>query len=170
MMRLFRMVATIAGAVCAATLLPAQVRLQPGQLASAPRIEIGSPQDAAGSASGSMPKTSIAAVDEGPHDAFMNRLWITSMCALVAGTSLDAATSWGKTEGNSLLASSNGTFGAKGLGIKAGMAAAVLVPQIFLRKHKDLKGVFIMGNFGEAAIFSGAAVHNLGVQSAATVK
>src|SRR5689334_12457450 len=58
------------------------------------------------------------------HDQVMNRLWMTSIAAMVGATAADAATSWGKWEGNSLLASSDGTFGARGLTFKAGMAAA----------------------------------------------
>jgi hypothetical protein len=136
-------------------LLPAQTVIQPGQLAAVP--------NAVSPYSISVPKTSIAAVED-KHDRIMNRLWIASMFAAVAGTSFDAATSWGRREGNSLLASSDGNFGARGLGIKVGVAAAVIVPQICLRKRKDLKGIFAIGNFGEAAIFTGAGVHNLHVR------
>ena len=147
-------------------LLSAQTPIQPGQVVIAPRIAL--PDNITPNPYTAVPKTTIAA-DENPHDKFMNRLWIASIFAAVGGTGLDAATSWGKVEGNSLLASSNGTFGAKGLGIKAGLAAAVIIPQICLRKHKDLKGVFAFGNFAEAGIFAGTAVHNLQVRSAATV-
>ncbi len=148
-------------------LLCAQTPIQPGQVVIAPRIMLPN-DDVSASPYAAAPKTTIA-TDESPHDKFMNRLWIASMVAAVAGTSLDAATSWGKLEGNSLLASSNGTFGAKGLGIKAGLAAAVIIPQICLRRHRELKGVFAFGNFAEAGIFAGTAVHNLQVSSAATV-
>ncbi len=148
-------------------LLSAQTPIQPGQVALAPRVALPS-DDVSVNPYTAVPKTTIAR-EENPHDKFMNRLWIASMVAAVGGTSLDAATSWGKLEGNSLLASSNGTFGAKGLGIKAGLAAAVIIPQICLRKHRELKGVFVFGNFAEAGIFAGTAVHNLQVGSAATV-
>ncbi len=147
-------------------LLPAQTRIQPGQVVIAPRIALPN-DDVSANPYSAVPKTTIA-TDENPHDKLMNRLWIASIFAAVGGTSLDAATSWGKVEENSLLASSNGTFGAKGLGIKAGLAAAVIIPQICLRKHKELKGVFAFGNFAEAGIFAGTAVHNLQMSSAAT--
>jgi len=134
---------------------------QPGQLASAGVT--GQPNSMSPTGSSAVP-TSIANVDD-PHDRMMNRLWIGSMVAVVAGTSLDAASSWGKRESNPLLAGSSGTFGAKGLGIKAGVAAAVLVPQICLRKHKELRGAFMFGNYGEASIFTAAAIHNLRIRS-----
>lgn len=148
-----------------APLLPAQTLVQPGQIATAPRIAVPLPMD---NSNETVPKTTVT-TQENPHGNVMNRLWIASIFAAAGSTALDAATSWGKTEKNSLLASPDGTFGAKGLSIKAGLAAAVLIPQICLRKHKDLKGAFALGNFAEAGIFAGTAVHNLQVRSAATV-
>ena len=150
-----------------AVLLRAQTPIQPGQLAAAPKLAAPLPEDAAANAMGVMPRVSIA-TSEDRHDRFMNRLWVASIFADIAGTSLDAGTSWRKREGNSLLASSDGTFGARGLSIKAAFAAVVIVPQICLRKHKELKGIFVIGNFGEAAIFAGTAVHNLQVSSPPT--
>jgi hypothetical protein len=47
-----------------------------------------------------------------------------------------------------------------------GLAAAVIVPQICFRKHKELRSAFVIGNFGEAAIFSAAAIHNLNIRAA----
>lgn len=153
--------------VCSGALLvSAQTLIQPGQLATAAKLQI-PPGDVTANALGVMPRVSIATT-ENPHDVFMNRLWVGSIFADVAGTSLDAATSWGKREGNSLLASSDGTFGMKGASIKAAFAAVVIVPQICLRKHSELKTVFALGNFAEAAVFAGTAVHNLRIRSAAT--
>jgi hypothetical protein len=76
---------------------------------------------------------------------------------------MDAASSWGKLEGNSLLASPDGTFGAKGMSIKVGIAAGVVLPQILLRKHKNLKSKFAIANFAEAGLFGGVAIHNMGI-------
>ncbi len=101
---------------------------------------------------------------EDRHDRTMNRIWVASLFAMAAGTGMDAATSWGKREGNSLLASSDGTFGAKGMGIKMGVAAGVILPQVLLRRHKYLKSKFAIGNFGEAALFGGVAIHNAGIK------
>ncbi len=102
---------------------------------------------------------------ENSHRKTVNRLWIASMCSVAASTSMDAATSWGKREGNSFLASSNGTFGERGVSIKAGMLAAVVVPQILFRHHQDLKSKFAIGNFVEAGIFTGVSIHNLGISA-----
>ena len=137
---------------------------QPGQLAStASTAALLANETAAMSYPNVMPKTDIAVVED-RHDKLMNRLWIASIFASVAGTSFDAASSWGGRESNSLLASSDGSFGAKGLGIKAGVAAAVIIPQICLRKRKDLRAIFTAGNFGQATIFTGAGIHNLRVR------
>jgi hypothetical protein len=109
-------------------------------------------------------KVTIANVVETPHERNMRRLWIASIAAMTVGTAADAITSWHKRESNSLLASSDGTFGAKGVTIKAGIASAVLVPQILFRKHRDWYLPFTAGNFVEAGIFAGAAVHNVNVK------
>ncbi len=69
------------------------------------------------------------------------------------------------SEGNSFLASSNGSFGAKGIALKAGIGAAMIVPEILLRKHKDLLTKFAVGNFALAAVYGAAAIHNLGISS-----
>ncbi len=98
------------------------------------------------------------------HDQGSKRLWIISLAAMAAGTSMDAATSWGKREGNGLLAQGNGSFGPRGTGIKAGVAVATLVPQILLRKHPELRKAFIVGNFTEAGVFTGTAIHNLKIK------
>ncbi|MBV9266798.1 MAG: hypothetical protein JO061_11575 [Acidobacteriaceae bacterium] len=101
------------------------------------------------------------------HDRTVNRIWLSSMFAIVASSGFDAATSWGKREGNGLLASSDGTFGGRGLSIKAGMAAAVLVPELILgHRHRDLRTKFAVGNFAEAGIFTAVSIHNLGVTAA----
>ncbi len=112
----------------------------------------------------SAPKVSIAYVAE--QHTRVNRLWVASLVAVAAASGMDAATSWGKYEGNSMLASSNGRFGAKGVTIKAGLGAAALIPQIFfMRNHKQLRSRLAITNFAEAAVFSGIAVHNMGIQA-----
>jgi hypothetical protein len=144
------MVFTIA-ALCSTLLASAQTIVQPGQLASPALVSV----------------QPARAAQYDRHDRLVNRVWMLSMATMVAGSSMDAATSWGKEEGNGLLASGNGTFGARGISIKAGMAAAVIVPQILLRKHKNLRAKFILGNFLEAGIFTGVSVHNLHVTAPA---
>jgi hypothetical protein len=103
--------------------------------------------------------------NEERHDRKMNRIWVGSMVAMVIATGLDAGSSWGKREGNPLLASSNGTFGTKGLSIKTGMAVGIIVPQLLLRSHKDLRSTFAIGNFAEAALFGGIGIRNLGIHA-----
>ena len=89
------------------------------------------------------------------------------MFAMAGASGLDAATSWGKLEGNGFLASSNGNFGARGLSIKAAMAAAVILPQVLLRKHKELRVKFALANLVETGIFTGVSIHNLVVSAPA---
>ena len=139
----------------------AQGVTNPGQIAVAPEAVL-APRITAGISSSVYPKPSITSIEE-RHDRKVNRIWVASMLSMVAATSLDAGSSWGKREGNALLASSDGTFGAKGLSIKAGVAAGLIVPEILLRHHKDLKAKFAVGNFAEAALFGGVAIHNMGI-------
>ncbi len=111
---------------------------------------------------GGILRNDIAQVDEG-RERRSNHLWIASILAMAAASGMDAGTSWGKLEGNSLLASHDGRFGAKGVSIKVGIAAGVIIPQILLRKHKNARMAFSLGNFAQAALFTGVAVHNLGI-------
>lgn len=109
------------------------------------------------------PRISIANVEQDRHERRLKYLWIASIFAMAAGTGADAATSWHKRESNGLLASSDGTFGAKGVAIKAGLAGGLLVPQILFRKHTDLRNAFTITNFAQAGIFTGVAIHNAGI-------
>ena len=145
----------------------AQTLKQPAQIAASSDLREPVAVAPTDTSSAYAPKTTIAHPDDS-HTRIVNRIWISSMVAAVAGTSLDAATSWGQREENGFLASSDGRFGAKGLSIKAAFAAAVIIPQICLRKHNELKGAFAAGNFVEAGIFAGVSVHNLQVRSANT--
>jgi hypothetical protein len=137
--------------------MPAQKAAVPGQIASASKAALPASFSAEAPAAA---RPTIAEVRNEKHDRHMNALWAASIAAMAAGTSADAVSSWHKREGNSLLASSNGMFGARGIGIKAGIAAGVLLPQIILRKHKDLRTAFVLGNLTEAGVFTGAAIHN----------
>ncbi len=89
------------------------------------------------------------------------RLWISSVVAIAGASAFDAGTSWGKMEGNGFLASSNGTFGMKGVSIKAAIAAAVLIPQVVVgRHHPQLWRRFTVGNFAEAGMYGAIGAHN----------
>ncbi len=94
----------------------------------------------------------------------MATIWKVSIAGVLAASAWDAASSMGKAERNPLLASSDGTFGAKGLGVKFGLAGLSLAPQLLLRNHKELHKFFAIANFVDAGIFAGVAAHNMGVQ------
>jgi hypothetical protein len=110
------------------------------------------------------PKTNIASVEDS-HAKRVRVIWIASIFAIAASTAADAASSWHKRESNGLLASSDGTFGDRGVAIKCGITAAVLAPQVIFRKHQNWHTAFALGNFVEAGISTGAAIHNLNVNS-----
>jgi hypothetical protein len=156
------LIAALIPAICAlgsVSLVPAQTLLQPGTLASAvapPAASVPAvPPDSA-------IRPSIASVHD-DRDKVANRVWLASAFALGAASGFDAATSWGKREGNPLLASSNGDFGAKGLAIKSGITAALIIPQIWLHKHREYRTTLTVVNFANAALFSGVAIHNMGI-------
>ncbi|MGH9584111.1 MAG: hypothetical protein ACRD4O_14380 [Bryobacteraceae bacterium] len=107
-------------------------------------------------------RITVVQLPDSPPDT-VQRLWMGSICAVLAASAFDAASSWGKREANPLLASSNGNFGARGLAMKGGIAAAVLAPQWWFRKHKQLRTAFILANFADAAVFTAVSAHNLGV-------
>ena len=151
---------TLLTRVCSAA-EPSAAPAQPGQLAS---VSVPSLDLSPGVSVLSTPNTTSLS-SEMRHERNMNRIWIASLAAVAAATSMDAATSFGKTEGNRALASSDGTFGGRGVAIKAGMLAAVVVPELAFRHHKNLKSKFAIANFIEAGIFTGVAAHNLGVTS-----
>src|SRR3954454_20932833 len=69
-------------------------------------------------------------------------LWKISIATMLASTALDAGSSMGKHEANPLLRSSNGTFGSKGIAIKASLAGLTLAPQIAFRNRRDLRKAF----------------------------
>jgi hypothetical protein len=140
-------------ALGSASLSQAQTVVQPGTLATAIPVP-------AISSSAVLPNPSIAAVPE-DRDKVPNRVWLASAFALGAASAFDAASSWGKREGNPLLASSNGEFGAKGVAVKAGITGALIVPQLWFRKRKEYRTKLAIVNFANAAFFTGVAIHNL---------
>ncbi len=110
------------------------------------------------------PKVSIANVIETPREHHIRVLWLTSIAAMTGSTAADAYSSWHKRESNGLLASSDGTFGVKGVALKSAIGGAILVPQILFRKHRDWHLAFAVSNFAEAGVFAGATAHNLAVK------
>jgi hypothetical protein len=117
-----------------------------------------------GSVAAPSSKVTIANVNETSHQRHLRVLWIASIAAMAGGTAADAYSSWHKPESNGFLASSDGTFGPKGVAIKTSIAAGVLVPQIIFRKHRDWHLAFAASNFVEAGVFAGATAHNLSVK------
>jgi hypothetical protein len=110
-------------------------------------------------------KTQIAQ-PETAHDRKINRIWVSALIAVAAANAFDAGSSWGKMEGNSFLASSDGTFGGKGLAIKSATAGALIIPQILLlRHHQNLKGRAAIGDFATAGLLTGVSIHNLSVRA-----
>jgi hypothetical protein len=108
-------------------------------------------------------RPTIAIIEEKPQQTQTSKLWVASSVALIAGTSFDAASSWGKYEANPLLRSSDGRFGSKGLMIKSAVAGGSLVPQILLRKRRKMQRMFTIANFALAGWYTGVGIHNIGV-------
>jgi hypothetical protein len=143
------------------TLVSAQTLVQPGQVSNSsqswsPAAMVSSPRLASGQGGIASP--------EGSHDQNMRRIWIGSLLAAASASAFDAGTSWGEREGNGFLTSNNGTFGAWGLSFKVAVAAAVIVPQVVLRRHKELRMRFAIGNFVEAGLFTAVSAHNIQVR------
>jgi hypothetical protein len=161
-MKVFKLAGIAASLLCSASAIRAQNLVTPGQLAKTAILAKSSLDTGVETATPVVPKQNIAYV-ETPHEKRIRLIWLTSIAAMTAGTAADAYSSWHKQESNSLLASSNGTFGAKGVTIKAGIGAAVLVPQIIFRRRHDWHTAFAISNFAEAGIFAGVTAHNLTV-------
>lgn len=151
--------------------LYAQAPRQPGQIA--PRVAATDPdssQPIVLSPDGELPaspyanpvrSSRIASVSDDHRSA---TVWKISIATMLAATAFDAASSWGKSEQNPLLRSSNGTFGAKGLAVKASLAGISLVPQLIFRNNMGLRKIFTIINFGDTAMFTAIGAHNLGIK------
>ncbi len=84
-----------------------------------------------------------------------------SSVALVAASFADAHSSWNKRELNSALRSGDGTFGAKGFGVKMGMVGGLLLgQQMLVRSNPDLARALTFTNFGIAGAKTAVAVRN----------
>jgi hypothetical protein len=146
----------------------AQVPVQPGQVAlRTAAVDAVASGPIQLSATGELPyERSLQPVRSVRSDGErrMATIWKISIATMLATSAWDAASSMGKVERNPLLASSDGTFGAKGIGVKFGLAGLSLAPQLLLRNHKELRKVFAIANFVDAGIFAGVAAHNMGIQ------
>jgi hypothetical protein len=101
---------------------------------------------------------------EDRSDRRSSTIWKISMAAMLGTSAIDAASSMGKQEGNPLLRSSDGKFGARGIAIKGSLTALCIAPQLLLRSHHELRKPFIVANFIGTGLFTFAAVHNQGVR------
>jgi len=106
-------------------------------------------------------ETNTAALAAKRSGGTINKIWVASVAAVLGGTTMDAASSWGKAETNPILRSANGTFGMRGLMIKGGMAGAMLAPEILMRDNEEAKKKFAIVNFIAAGVFSAVVFHNL---------
>lgn len=87
--------------------------------------------------------------------------WMWSALALTAGSFADVHSSWGKVESNGLLRSSNGTFGAKGFGIKMGIVSSVLIGQHYMMQRNPNSATRTTWvNYGMAGLKVGVAARN----------
>ena len=112
---------------------------------------------------GVRPSNGIALVRERKQTPTVKKVWIASLCALAASTAFDASSSMGKRELNPALRSPDGTFGARGIGIKAGLTAGIIIPQLFFRRQPGMYKNLAIANFVSAGVLTGIAAHNLSV-------
>jgi hypothetical protein len=112
----------------------------------------------------------IAHVDDMPR-RHTSRLWTASCLALIAATSADMASSWGRNEANAMLRSGDGRFGPKGMSIKLAMAGGMIAPQYFVMKRAPgSQRLFTIANFLQAGLYTGVAVRNYRVQDGPPLK
>jgi hypothetical protein len=104
----------------------------------------------------------IAHVDDRPK-THVSKVWVASCLTLLAATSVDMASSWGRYEANPMLRSSDGRFGAKGVSMKLLFAGATLTPQYLLRHKQGSQKLFTIANFLQTGLYTGVAIRNYGV-------
>lgn len=104
----------------------------------------------------------IAHVEDKPK-THVSKLWVISCFTLIAATSADMASSWGRPEANSFLRSSDGRFGAKGVSMKMLIAGATLTPQLLMRNRPGTQRLFTIANFLQTGLYTGVAIRNYGV-------
>lgn len=89
------------------------------------------------------------------------KAWAWSAAALIAGNTLDVASSYGYRETNGVLRGANGQLNQRGAAIKFGvMAGALLGQHYMLKQNPELQKPLAITNFAVGAAFSGIAVRN----------
>ena len=92
-----------------------------------------------------------------------HKIWRVSQAMLVASNAADIASSWGKSEANPMIRTSQ-SFSYGSMGIKLGLVAGSLAAQHYLvRTHPDRIPYVVVANFGTAAVMSVTAAHNMHV-------
>ncbi len=105
-----------------------------------------------------------SAVRRSPDETSLNR-WKLSVVPVFASQALDVTSSYGMRELNPMLASSDGSFGAKGAGIKLGATAGLLGVEYFIvRKYPRSVHVFTKINWSVSIVTTGFAAHNYAIR------
>jgi len=93
------------------------------------------------------------------------RSWKKSLIPLVATQGLDIASSYGMRELNPMLASTDGSFGAKAAGIKIGTTAAVVgIEYLLAKKFPGAARMFSKLNWGSSVLTGAFAAHNYAIK------
>jgi hypothetical protein len=100
--------------------------------------------------------------------------WAISVGALIAASILDASSSMGKYEQNALLQDPAGKFSSgKGVAIKSGFVAGVVISQIIMMKKRPKEEIYPSAtyiNFISAGILGGVAIRNFQIPKPEPVK
>jgi hypothetical protein len=100
------------------------------------------------------------------HPAPHKNLWIASLVALGAVNVLDVVSSMGQRELNPLLQNSSGTFGGRGIAIKASVVGGDMILQrlVGYRDPAHFLRRFAIANFISAAGLAGVVSHNFAIR------
>jgi hypothetical protein len=98
-------------------------------------------------------------------DQTLMRRWKMSVAPVFASQALDVTSSYGMRELNPMLASSDGSFDAKGAAIKLGATAGLLgVEYLIVRKYPRSARAFTKINWSVSTVTTGFAVHNFAIR------
>jgi len=91
--------------------------------------------------------------------------WKTSVGTLSAASAFDAVSSWRQPEANPLLRNSQGRFGWRGVAVKTGIAAGVVIGQYCaIRRWPKLRKWLTIMNFGWTGVHAGVGARNMSVR------
>jgi hypothetical protein len=117
----------------------------------------------------------LAAASETPdvHVRHKRLLWLVSIPVFIAANVLDASSSWGKPEANSVLRGSAGRFDGRSVALKFGIAGGMIAGEysLFRMLKRDPASrdaaltASTWSNFVGAGVLSGAAIHNYRLSS-----